>query len=258
VLEPEGEKSNVSERARLLRTGIAIVGLLALAGACGWLSAWQFRRAAESREVSARFAAAAEATALDAAPDTLTEELRFQRVALKGRYVAEPQVLLDGRVHDDAAGYEVLTAFELPDGRTVLVDRGWIRADPDRRVLPEVSVDGDEREVSGRLERLPRAGLKLGESRVVAPSDGPLIVALYPTAADIARWLHAPVQDYELLLDADASDGYVRDWQAPVLSPERHLAYAGQWLLFGLGSIAAAVAVARSGRGSRTAEELPQ
>ena len=244
----------MSARARLVRLSVAIAGLLALAGACGWLSAWQLRRAAESREISARFVAAAEATALDTAPDELTEELRFRRVAVSGRYAAEPQVLLDGRVHDDAVGYEVLTALELTDGRNVLVDRGWIRADPDRRVLPDVSVDGHPREVRGRLERLPRPGLKLGESRVVAPGDSPVILALYPTAADIGRWLHAPVQDYELLLDADADDGFVRDWQAPVMSPERHLAYAGQWLVFGLGSIAAAVAVARSARARRTPE----
>ena len=245
----------MSARARLVRLGVAIVGLLALAAACGWLSAWQVRRAAESREVSARFAAAGQAAALDSAPDALTDALRFERVALKGRYVAEPQVLLDGRVHDEATGYEVLTALELPDGRNVLVDRGWIRGDPDRRVLPDVSVDTDEREVRGRLERLPRPGLKLGESPLVAAGGGPVILALYPTAADIARWLHAPVLDYELLLDADADDGYVRDWQAPVMSPERHLAYAGQWLVFGLGSIAAAVAVARSARGARVPPE---
>jgi surfeit locus 1 family protein len=245
----------VSTRARLIRSLVAVAGLLALAAACGWLSAWQFRRAAESREVTARFAAAGEVTALDTAPDELSEDLRFQRVALKGRYVVEPQVLLDDRIHDDAAGYEALTALELADGRNVLVDRGWIRADPDRRVLPDVSVDADPREVRGRLERLPRAGLKLGASRVVAPGAGPVIVALYPTAADIGRWLHSPVEDYMLLLDADADDGFVRDWQPPVMSPERHLAYAGQWLVFGLGSIAAAVAVARSARASRTPDE---
>ena len=245
----------MSARARLVRTVVAIVGLLALAGACGWLCSWQLRRAAESREISARFAAAGEASTLDTAPDELTEDLRFERVALAGHYVPEPQVLLDGRVHDEDAGYEVLTALELAGGRTVLVDRGWIRADPDRRVLPDVSVDGNAREVRGRLERLPRPGLRLGASSVAAPADGPVIVALYPTAADIGRWLHSPVQDYELLLAADANDGYVRDWQAPVMSPERHLAYAGQWLLFGLGSIAAAVAVARSARPSRTPDE---
>jgi cytochrome oxidase assembly protein ShyY1 len=124
-------------------------------------------------------------------------------------------------------------------------------------VLPDIGVDGDEREVSGRLERLPRPGLKLGSSRGTAPADTPVIVAVYPTAADIGRWLHSPVLDFELLLDADADDGYVRDWQAPVLSPERHLAYAGQWLVFGLGSIAAAVAVARSAWAKRAPEQPP-
>lgn len=244
----------MSTRARLVRLGLAVAGLLALAGACGWLCAWQLQRAAESRELSARFAAAGDAAALDAAPEVLTDDQRFQRVALKGRYVAATQVLLDDRIHDGAAGYEVLTALELADGRNVLVNRGWIRADADRRVLPDVSVDGDEREVSGRLERLPRPGLKLGSSRGTAPADAPVIVAVYPTAADIGGWLRSQVADYELLLDADANDGYVRDWQAPVMSPERHLAYAGQWLVFGLGSIAAAVAVARSARASRTPE----
>jgi surfeit locus 1 family protein len=241
----------VSTRARLVRNVVAVGGLLALAGACWWLAGWQLRRAAESRDVSARFAAAGEAAARDAAPDALTEDQRFQRVALEGRYMVATQVLLDDRLHEGAAGYEVLTALELADGRNVLVNRGWIRADADRRVLPDVSVDGDQREVAGRLERLPRPGLKLGSSRGSAPTGAPVIVALYPTAADIGRWLHSPVLDYELLLDPDANDGYVRDWQAPVMSPERHLAYAGQWLVFGLGSIAAAVAVARSARASR-------
>jgi surfeit locus 1 family protein len=247
----------VSARARLIRLGVAVVGLLALAGACGWLCTWQLGRAAESREVSARFEAAGQAAPLEAVPDVLSDYRRFQRVALTGRYVAATQVLLDDRVHDGAAGYEVLTALELADGRNVLVNRGWIRADADRRVLPDVSVDGDEREVSGRLERLPRPGLRLGSSRGNAPADAPVIVAVYPTAADIGRWLHSPVLDFELLLDADADDGYVRDWQAPVLSPERHLAYAGQWLVFGLGSIAAAVAVARSAWAKRAPEQPP-
>lgn len=247
----------MSTRARLVRTVVAIAGLLALAGACGWLCTWQLRRAAESREVSARFAAAGEAAALEAVPDELRDDQRFQHVALEGRYVAATQVLLDDRIHDGAAGYEVLTALELADGRNVLVNRGWIRADADRRVLPDIGVDGDEREVSGRLERLPRPGLKLGSSRGTAPADTPVIVAVYPTAADIGRWLHSPVLDFELLLDADADDGYVRDWQAPVLSPERHLAYAGQWLVFGLGSIAAAVAVARSAWAKRAPEQPP-
>jgi cytochrome oxidase assembly protein ShyY1 len=47
-----------------------------------------------------------------------------------------------------------------------------------------------------------------------------------------------------VLLDADAPDGYVRDWQAPTLGPERHVAYAGQWFALAVGAAAAAVVIA--------------
>jgi surfeit locus 1 family protein len=247
----------VSARARLIRSAVAIAGLLALAGACGWLCAWQVRRANESSELSARFAAAAAAPALDSAPAALTDELRFRELEVRGQYAPEPQVLLDDRVHAGVAGYEVLTALELPDGRLLLVNRGWVAASPDRRVLPEVGIEARERAVRGRLERLPRAALKLGTPLTTQAARAPVVVAVYPTAAELRALLGGPVQDYEVLLDADADDGFARDWQAPVMSPDRHLAYAGQWFVFALGAVAAAVAVARSARASRPAEPAP-
>ena len=51
----------------------------------------------------------------------------------------------------------------------------------------------------------------------------------------------APVLDYQVLLDPTAAAGYVRDWQAPGMAPERHLAYAGQWGLLAVGALAGAV-----------------
>jgi len=238
----------VSTRARVVRTAVAIVGLLALAVACSFLSAWQYRRAAESRAVTARFAAAAEEPALDEPPATLTDDLRFRRLAVVGRYRSEPQFLLDNRVRDGAAGYDVLTAFELEDGRTLLVNRGWLEANPDRAVLPDVQIDADERTVRGQLDRLPRAGLRLGASLPAAAAREPVIVVVYPDAAELAALLRARPLDYVLALDPGEPDSFQRDLEPPTLSPERHLAYAGQWLLFGAGALGAAVAVARASR----------
>jgi cytochrome oxidase assembly protein ShyY1 len=56
--------------------------------------------------------------------------------------------------------------------------------------------------------------------------------------------LGEPIVDYQLLLDAAAPDGYVRDWRAPVLPPDRHLAYAGQWAALAFGAVAAALVIA--------------
>jgi len=242
----------VSARARLVRTAVAIVGLLALAVACSFLSLWQYRRAAESRAVTARFAAAAAAPALDAAPKELTDDLRFRRLAAVGRYVPEPQFLLDNRVHDGVAGYDALTAFELADGRLLLVNRGWVEASPNRSVLPDVQIDAGERTVLGQLDRLPRAGLRLGASLPAAAAREPVIVVVYPNAEELGFVLHARPLDYALSLDSGEPDSFVRDSGPAVVSPERHLAYAGQWLLFGIGALGAAVAVARGARASRT------
>jgi surfeit locus 1 family protein len=109
-------------------------------------------------------------------------------------------------------------------------------------VLPDVAVGRGARTVTGRLEHLPRPGMRLGEQ---AADHGDAVVVLqYPTAAELAQRLGAPVFDYEVLLDPVAEDGYVRDWKAPGMAPERHLAYAGQWLALCLGALATAIVIA--------------
>jgi surfeit locus 1 family protein len=233
----------VSERALSARTAVAIAGLALLGALFAALGQWQLRRAGETRAVGAHFTAAAAEPVLERAPDAATDELRFRRVRVRGSYVAEHQFLLDNRVRDGVAGYEVLTPLKLADDhRRLLVNRGWVRADLDRRVLPDVGVDGAAREIGGRIERLPRPGLRLGEGPADAAS-GPVAVVVYPTSQELGALLGEPLLDYQLLLDAAAPDGYVRDWRAPGLAVERHLAYAGQWLLLALASLGAAIAI---------------
>ncbi len=97
--------------------------------------------------------------------------------------------------------------------------------------------------MTGRVERLPRPGIKLGAGAADTATGG-VAVVLYPTAHELGALLGEPVADYELLLDDAAADGYVRDWRAPGLAIERHLAYAGQWFLLALGAFGAGVWIA--------------
>jgi surfeit locus 1 family protein len=224
----------------MARNYVAIAGLAALAALFASLAVWQFRRAEASRAMLVQFAGAAAEAML---PNELDEQARFHRVSVDGTYVAEPQFLLDNMLHEGAAGYHVLTALRVA-GRTerVLVNRGWVPVGRERAVLPDVAVAADPRTVTGRLERLPRPGLRLGKQ--TAERSDATVVLQYPTAAELEVRLGAPVLDYELLLDPDAADGYVRDWQAPGLAPERHWAYAGQWLALSLGAFGAAIVMA--------------
>lgn len=221
---------------------IAAVAILALLGglfvAAG---SWQWQRAAESRANRALFETGASVAPLRALSRELAEEDRFKRAEVRGSYVVEPQFLLDNMLQDGAAGFHVLTALRLPGVREhVLVNRGWVRAGLDRAALPNVTVSAESRSVTGRLERLPRAGLTL---RAAETPAAPVVVLQFPTAEELAEKLGEPVFEYQLLLDPDEPDGFVREWRAPGLDPERHLGYAGQWWLFAAGAWTAAVVV---------------
>jgi surfeit locus 1 family protein len=232
----------VSAATATPRTYVAVVGLVAFGALFASLGAWQLRRADESRATLARFASGSGEASLTAPPRALDEGMRYRRLAVAGELVESPQFLLDNMLHEGVAGYHVLTVLRVPDLRErVLVNRGWVAAGGDRTVLPDVAVSAAARRVSGRLERLPRPGVRLGA--VASETRGAAVVLQFPTAADVAAILGEPVLDYQLLLDPAEPDGYVRQWQAPGLPPERHWSYAGQWLALALGAVGAAIAI---------------
>ena len=235
------------------RHTVAGVALLALALAGFSLARWQWERAAASRARLESFAAGVADEPL-AVPPADGIGARYRRIELRGRYEPRPQILLDNRVLHGAAGYEVLTPFRVAGGeRVLLVNRGWLPVGADRTRLPSVDVDSAERIVAGRIDTLPRAGLALGET-AVEQRTADVLVASFPTAAELEQLLGRPTFGYQVLLDPEEADGYAREWQATGLSPERHLAYAGQWALLAAGAAGAAVVLlarARRGRAER-------
>jgi len=196
---------------------------------------WQLGRAGEKRELIARFAAGSEATALPRLiRDDESAALRYQMLRLNGHYDPAHQVLLDGMSHRGRPGYQVLTPLITRDGE-VLVNRGWLPADGDRLVLPDVGVAAGPREVLGRVERLPRPGIQLSGSSPAIGDPWPRRL-LFPTSTEIGAQIgtvrSTVLRDYQLLLDANDPDGYIRDWHPGGLNPSTHLGYAVQW--FGL------------------------
>jgi surfeit locus 1 family protein len=219
----------------------ATLGTLALGAVFLAAGAWQLRRAAEKEALFSAFSAAAAAAPLSGSlPDEAVRSVRYRRIALRGRYDPEHQILLDARVVDQRSGYEVLTPFHA-GGDAVLVNRGWIAAPADRSMLPEVPVDGAERAIVGQIDLLPRAALRTGSDEV--PGDGAWPRRLlFPTAAEIGVLTGYPVHDYQVLLDPAEKDGYMRQWRPKLMGPEQHLGYAVQW--FALAAVLGIIYVA--------------
>ena len=209
---------------------IATVMLVALLSLFFSAAYWQLGRADEKRAVLERYATATGGDFVTTlVPDDAAEALRFRPFRLTGRYQPERQILLDNMTDGGTNGYQVLTPFVV-GGTTVLINRGWLPADADRTVLPWIAVSDKERTLTARLNNFPAPGLRL-EEPADSPGSWPRRL-LFPTVAQLEAALGVELPAYQLQLNADEPDGYLRTWQAVDSGPEKHLGYAFQWFSF--------------------------
>lgn len=208
-------------------TLITLVLLVAFLG----LGRWQWERGASKEPVWQAFDNPGEP--VKPGTRSIDELPRFARVVLSGSYDAERQVLLENRSHAGKPGYEVLTPLRLSDGRFVLVNRGWIPFSGYRDRLPDLPVSGEQRSVSGRTDELPSAGLASGRAAPQQGGSWPKVTS-FPTHEQLEATLGETIARRILLLDADAPDGFVREWSPPGMAPTRHYSYAIQWWGFAL------------------------
>ena len=211
---------------------LAMLVAVPLAAALAGLGLWQLQRAQEKAALLAAHEKARSGPPLAALPRPCDPARhRYLRVRLRGRYVAERQILLANQVLDGRVGYHVYTPLvPLDGGPWVLVNRGWI---PAAGGLAEASApappDG-EVEVTGMLNLPAAVGVRLGDA-LAGGVRWPLAVP-YLDAAIAARALGRAVYGCVVYLDPGSPGGYARRWRIVEFGPERHRAYAVQW--FGL------------------------
>lgn len=202
-----------------------------LFGILSSLGFWQLDRAAQKRALLNAYQGGTGDTViqLDANTGSL-EGLQYQFASANGHYEAEHQFLLDNRTHKGVAGYQVLTIFWLTGSDVgLLVNRGWIPLGASREQLPELPVDGNARQIVGRIKQPSVQGFRLGEEQ--ARTRWPYRIQhidMLRLSEEVGHSLLPMV----LLLNEDQADGFVREWNPLVFGPERNVGYAVQW--FGL------------------------
>jgi len=200
-----------------------------------WLGVWQLQRADWKQglvDANAARAGLPEASLQALLPVTAADQ--YRPVGLTGRYDLDHQLLLDNRTWQGHPGYEVLTPL-LPSagGTAVLVNRGWVPAQPDRSILPELPGVADEVRVRATIKLPPERIFRLADVEE-AQAGWPRVVQ-QPEIAQLERVLGYPLLPVLLLLDKDADHGFLRDWK-PVygVTPDKHRAYAMQWFTLAL------------------------
>lgn len=220
----------------------------------GWLGSWQLNRAQQKQELLTQYEAG-QRTQVAITSENADSLSRYQRVTVSGRYDPAHQILLDNMPsHAGRPGFRVLTPMQSSAG-WLLVDRGWLPLGATRSELPNVSVGAEERNISGTMDALPRAGLQLASPPIDTTAPWPRVLS-FPTPADLEQQLGHKLIPGVMLLDPSHSEGYERIWEAHLgFKPERHIGYAVQW--FALAAAAAIIFILLGFRTKKATDERP-
>ncbi len=158
---------------------------------------------------------------------------RERRVNLTGIFDARHQYLLDNRIYKSRAGFQVLTLF-MTQGKSILVNRGWIALSADRNKVPLLNVQPGVVKVTGRLNVIGEQGPLLGSAGYES-MHWPKIIQQIDIDKISAQVDIKPVRAV-LELAAKNINCYVCDWppQKGGMSADRHRAYALQWFSLAL------------------------
>lgn len=195
------------------------------------LGHWQWQRGV-ARQHSRDAFAQTDVAAREAALQDIATLPAYTRIRVTGQWDTARQFLLDNISHGGAPGYNVLTLLRLPEGGTLLVNRGWVPFSGYRDRLPDITLAHDAPvTVSGRLAGLPVGGLSAGRQPPPLEGSWPRVTS-FPTLEELGQSAGVELLPRLLLLDPDSADGYLREWQPPGVPPERHFSYAVQWWMF--------------------------
>ena len=189
------------------------------------LGFWQIERGQAKTNILAEFE-----DNLSKTPTYLNQESkRWDRVYVKGKWDNSKQILVDNVINRGIVGYKVLTPLRIIEtNQLILVDRGWIKQNKFRDILPNIElVDGDE-VISGILE-YPELGLVLSED---------LISKEWPKVSQ-TKSLEVISKEYDefiypMILLADPilknSLEYIKITPTN-MTPTKHYGYSAQWFL---------------------------
>lgn len=205
-----------------------IITLVAVFTMCA-LGFWQIQRAQEKtvRLAQIEKRQSSDPLSLEALL-SMPNDLRDLPFNAFGALNTEKYFLLDNRLESGKVGYHVLAPLVTNQG-VLLVNFGWVAATRRRDVLPEIDLPSMQLRVNGKSQ-IPFRNPMVSETAQVG-EPWPMVIQ----AVDLdklSKFSGKSLLPIVMQLDSDHSDGFVRNWKAVVMAPEKHYAYALQW--FGL------------------------
>lgn len=213
--------------AATLVTFVAVVIMFAL-------GFWQLQRGAEKTQRLSNMQQAAESNALGLLQaNNMGEQALDMTVSLQGTVDTQHYFLVDNKIQQGQVGYEVLSVVNTEQGN-VLVNFGWLAAPRLRSELPAVQLPTVPQNLRGMLA-IPKRNSLISETAAF-DSQWPKVLQQADHVI-MTQHYRQPILPFVILLDEEQDSGYIRNWQAVVMPPEKHLAYAIQWFLLGAAAL---------------------
>ena len=229
------------ERRSPLRVLGAILVGVAVTSLGVALGSWQTRRGDEKAGLQAQLDAAEAMTPVlvNSRADFATVAVRLpRRVRMHGEFLPERAVFIDNRSLNGVAGFQLVMPLRLPDGASVLVNRGWIARDArDPALMPRVESSAGNVEIEGlAVARVPRL-LEL------APPPSLRVPGIWPNLEpdEYERTTGIAVARFVVQQTNSSADNLQRVWVRPASGVEKHRGYALQW--YGLAALTAGLTI---------------
>lgn len=205
------------------------------------LAIWQWHRGQEKQELINLYQSRSNESAISLSQALKISDPRYLHVKAVGLLNTKNRFLLDNQFYNHQMGYQVITPLWLPDDKKfILVNQGWIKAPPSRKDKPLLNQSTDVQTIKAE-----HGNLQTIKGIISIPSQFSLFNSMNENESwpkrilsvdikAIEQVLKRPVYPFLILQDPEKGENLTRQWTITVISPQRHYAYALQWLIFAL------------------------
>ena len=188
------------------------------------LSIWQWNRGFAKQRQLDQFHQ--QRLSLTKVPLSINPQYDYQSIELYGSFDNEHYFFLDNRFYQHQPGYEIIQVLHVAHNLPILVNRGFISHQGQRRQWPTISLITVPVTIQGRLYH-PQRGIQLAAVDDT-PHGWPKLIQNIDFDA-IATKLGYPIAPYVIMLNPESPYSYPTAWQPTTMSPARHWGYAVQW-----------------------------
>ena len=219
------------------------------------LGLWQSQRAAEKELRLARIAQYQlqqhQPLAQVLALKQQALDINDMPVLLEGQFQPDALFFLDNQLDNGRLGYRayqvLLEQASQQGAAALLVNLGWVPGSLDRRQLPDIKPLSGHYRLKGNIRKLD-PGVMLAEqvlpSRQLASHEWPLRIQQIDPEK-FSPLIGQNLLPFVVYLDKNEAIGYKKNWQAVVMPPQKHRAYAFQWFSLATAFLVLMIAASR-------------